>query len=345
MKYLIPVILLGLSWVAVLLGGWWTTLIPAITFGLVPLLELVLPTPATPDQSPRRYHDILLLMASLGQVGLTILLMAQVSSGALSGLSLFGAVATVGIAAGAFGINIAHELGHRRTRLAQDGAKMLLLTTLYMHFFIEHNRGHHANVATPNDPASAPRGMGLYRFWWRSLTGSYRSAWAIESRRLARKDQPWLTWDNEMVRFTVIQLVAVMAAGAVFGPLALMCWLVSALIGVLLLETVNYIEHYGLERTQDERGRYERVQPLHSWNAEHPLGRALLFELTRHADHHAYPGRSYPALRHQPDSPQLPTGYPGMILVSLVPPLWFRVMDPHVDAEHSRLSRAHAEGR
>lgn len=342
-KYLAPLALLGLGWVAVWVGGWWTVLLPVITFVVVPLLELVLPLPQDPDKPARPLHDGFLYLAVAGQIGLVIFMMARISSGALAGWSAVGAVISVGLTSGAFGINIAHELGHRRDRWAQNAAKALLLSSLYMHFFIEHNRGHHARVATPADPASAPRGMTLYHFWWRSLTGSYRSAWAIEARRLRKHRRPSWTWKNEMVRFTVIQAAAMVLAVVAFGPLAWLCWLATAVIGILLLETVNYIEHYGLERVQDSRGRYERVQPRHSWNAEHPIGRALLFELTRHADHHAYPGRSYPRLRYFADSPQLPTGYPGMILVSLAPPLWFHVMDPHVDAEMGRLSRLHAE--
>ena len=108
-------------------------------------------------------------------------------------------------------------------------------------------------------------------------------------------------------------------------------------IGFLLLETVNYLEHYGLQRQQKSSGRYERVRPEHSWNSNHPVGRALLFDLTRHSDHHANPNRKYPVLRHFDASPQLPTGYPGMILLALVPPVWFSVMHPHIERELSRV--------
>ena len=348
--YTAPLALLGLGWLSVALGGWWLTLLPLVTFGLVPLLELLLPPrPENVDGGERAarlgwLYDAMLFAALPGQAGLVIFLMARVASGGLAGWELLGGAVTAGIACGAFGINVAHELGHRRERAAQWAAQGLLLTTLYMHFFVEHNRGHHARVSTPEDPASAPRGMTVYRFWARSVVGSWRDAWAIEDQRLRRLAHPRLTWQHLLTRFTLIQAVAVGLALAVFGPLATLAWLVSSVVGILLLETVNYLEHYGLSRERLESGRYERVQPRHSWNADHPVGRALLFELTRHSDHHAYPGRAYPTLRHFDDTPQLPTGYPGMILLALAPPLWFRVMDPHTDAEQARLQQVAQAG-
>lgn len=340
--YTTPLVLLLLAWVSVALGGAWLLLLPLVTFGLVPVLELLLP-PRPDNVSGERWgrlgwlYDALLYGAVPGQVGLVVFLLLRVSSGALSGGEVVASALTVGIACGAFGINVAHELGHRREKGAQWAAQALLLTSLYMHFFIEHNRGHHARVSTPEDPASAPRGMTVYRFWLRSVVGSWRGAWEIEDQRLRRHARPRWSLQHQMTRFVLIEAAAVLAVLAVFGPVALGAWLLSAVAGILLLETVNYIEHYGLSRTRLPSGRYERVQPHHSWNADYPVGRALLFELTRHSDHHAHPGRAYSALRHFDDTPQLPTGYPGMILLSLAPPLWFRIMNPHTDAEQARL--------
>jgi alkane 1-monooxygenase len=333
------------SWAAVLAGGWWTLALPLFTFGAVPLAELLLSgstdnlsLDAEPVAKERRIYDWLLYAVVPGQVGLVVLLMQRISAGALSGYEVIGAILTVGVSCGAFGINVAHELGHHRSRLDQALAKILLTTSLYSHFFIEHNRGHHARVATPEDPASAGRGMTVFGFWPRSVIGGYRSAWRIEDHRLRRLAHPRLTWENEMVRLTALQLGAILAATLAFGP-AVLAWMAAGVIGFLLLETVNYLEHYGLERQQVD-GRYERTRPEHSWNSNHPLGRALLFDLTRHSDHHANPGRKYSVLRHFDDSPQLPTGYPGMILLALVPPLWFAVMHPHIDRERARLQRA-----
>jgi alkane 1-monooxygenase len=342
LMYVAPLGLLGLGWASLLLGGWWTITLPAVTFGLVPLLELLFPPRPEPPRKAgsTRLHDLLLLVSLPGQAGLVLLMLAMIASGTLTGWEVLGSVLTVGTACGAFGINVAHELGHRREAWAQRTSQVLLLSTLYMHFFIEHNRGHHANVATPSDPATSRRGESVYRFWLRSVTGSWRSAWAIEDRRLRRHAHPRLRLDHALTRFTLIQTAALSAALVFFGPLATLAWVGSSLIGILLLETVNYIEHYGLLRAQKPDGRYERVRPEHSWNADYPIGRSLLFELTRHSDHHAFPGRPYPTLRHFNDSPQLPTGYPGMILLSLVPPVWFRVMDPHTEREVGRVRAA-----
>jgi len=197
-------------------------------------------------------------------------------------------------------------------------------------------------VATPDDPASAPRGEVVYAFWLRSITGGLRSAWQLEARRLAAAGLPALHPRNEVLTGGLAQLALVLGVGAGLGPLAAVAFLGAALMGILLLETINYVEHYGLARKQLPGGRFERVSPAHSWTTDRPLGRVLLFELTRHADHHAHAGRPYPLLRHMDDAPELPQGYPAMLLLALLPPLWFRVMDPRVDAELSRLGRAAA---
>lgn len=209
-------------------------------------------------------------------------------------------------------------------------AKMLLLTSLNMHFFIEHNRGHHRRVATEEDPASARRGEPLYLFWWRSIRDSYRSAWQLEAKRLDKSGQQWFSLRNEMLVFQLVQVAFVLLIALVFGPKAALCFIAAAIMGILLLETINYIEHYGLRRQLTESGRYERVMPMHSWNSNHMIGRMTLFELSRHSDHHFRASRKYPVLRHHEDSPQMPTGYPGMMLLACVPPLWFRVMHPRL---------------
>ena len=336
-----------LALVALAVGGPAPWLVPALLFGLVPALELCTRGDrrnASPDAERHRRQSAapeLLLFAIVPlQVGIVLSLMSQVAGGGLTGWALPGAVLAAGMGCGAYGINVAHELGHRPTRHHRLAARVLLLTTLYMHFTIEHNRGHHARVATPDDPATARRGQTVYAFWLRSVVGSWRSAWALEDRRLRRFTHPRLRFDNEMTRGTLIQLAALALALIAFGPLATACWVGASLVGVLLLETVNYIEHYGLQREARPDGRYERVQPHHSWNSDLPVGRLLLFELTRHSDHHAFPARPFPVLRHHAHAPQLPTGYPGMVLLSLFPPAFFRVMDRQLSRERDRLQAA-----
>lgn len=236
-----------------------------------------------------------------------------------------GMTLAFGLACGILGINVAHELGHRNTWHEQLMSKMLLLTTLYMHFFIEHNRGHHKNVSTDQDPASSRYGEMVYSFYFRTIIGGWLSAWKLESERLKQTGKGFWTWHNEMLRFQIIQIAFVAAIYSFWGLPTLLWFLCGAIIGFLLLETVNYIEHYGLRRKKSG-DRYERTLPIHSWNSNHPLGRIFLFELSRHSDHHFLANRKFQILRHFEESPQMPTGYPGMVLLSLVPPLWFLVM-------------------
>lgn len=244
---------------------------------------------------------------------------------------LLGKILTMGISCGILGINVAHELGHRSSWYEKLMSKSLLLTSLYMHFFIEHNYGHHQNVSTDSDPASAHKGESVYRFHLRSIVFGYLSAWSIQRTMLARKRLSFFSLQNEMLIFLITQLVFVYLIYLVFGPKVLLSFLAAALIGILLLETVNYIEHYALKRKRKENGDYERAAPAHSWNSNHPLGRILLFELSRHSDHHFIASRKYQLLRHFDNSPQMPTGYPGMMILSLIPPLWFFIIHQALD--------------
>jgi alkane 1-monooxygenase len=241
-----------------------------------------------------------------------------------------GLTLSMGILAGSFGINIAHELGHRAPSYEQLFAKALLLPSLYMHFYIEHNRGHHKHVATPADPSSARKDENLYAFWWRTVTGVYMGAWGLEAERLHREGKAVLSFSNEMICFQGIQLAYLILVGLLFGWAVVPFAIAVAIVGFLLLETVNYIEHYGLSRKKLESGRYETVQPKHSWNSDHELGRIILYELTRHSDHHYKADRKYQILRHMEESPQLPFGYPTSMVIALFPPLWFKLMNPRL---------------
>jgi alkane 1-monooxygenase len=168
----------------------------------------------------------------------------------------------------------------------------------------------------------------------RSITKSWLDAWKIERDRLEREGRPFWSPANEMLRFQVYQISWLIFVFILFGPKGLLGAVAVALIGVLLLETVNYLEHYGLRRRLLASGHYEPVTPAHSWNSDHALGRIFLYELTRHSDHHYKATRKYQILRHLDQSPQLPFGYPTSLLLSLVPPLWFSLMNPRVPRDH-----------
>lgn len=326
--YLTPVVV-GLSLLA---DGGWTFGSVVVLFGLLPLLELftkgsqvnMVEAQEAMAKTNRLYDWFLYSLVPLQYV-LLLLFLFRLQDAGLTSTELVGLTLSYGMACGILGINAAHELGHRTTKKEQNMSKILLLSTLYMHFFIEHNRGHHKNVATSEDPASSRFGESIYAFYLRSISDSWLSAWHIEGTKLHKLGKRFWSWDNEMLRFQVWQLALLIAIVLVFGWMAVALFIGGAMVGILLLESVNYIEHYGLRRQKTDKG-YERTLPIHSWNSNHPIGRLVLLELSRHSDHHFLASRKYQVLRHFDESPQMPTGYPGMILIALVPPIWFRLM-------------------
>ena len=339
LKFLIAYLVPASALLAVTIAGPWSWSTVLLAFVLIPGIEAGLGGHGgnfAPGENERlrvqRWFDLLLYL-NLPLLWLIILGYAQNSlDPTLSFSEWMGMSLSAGIAAGATGINVAHELGHREDAFHQWIARLLLLPELYLHFTIEHNYGHHRHIATPRDPATARRGEPVYLFWLRSIAGSYAGAWRIEGQRLSQEGLSRWNWRNRMWLFLGLQVLYLGAMAMVFGPAILPGLLLLALVGILLLETINYIEHYGLLRAQLPGGRYEPVNITHSWNSNHDLGRIFLYELTRHADHHDKANRKYQELRHFEASPQLPLGYPASILMALVPPLWFRVMDPRLPA-------------
>ena len=338
LKYLLAYAVPASVFFSIYLRGYGSFFAVVFLFVLLPLLELVLPGSrrnVLPEEEPQRlklrYFDYLLYLNVPIQLGLMGYFLWTITTMDLAVYEFVGLTLSMGMACGSLGINVAHELGHRSTRFEQFLAQVLLLTSLYLHFFIEHNRGHHKHVATPHDPASARRGETIYGFYLRSIAGGYRSAWRLERERLEKRGLPFWSVHNLMLRFQVIQLLVLAAIGWLAGPVALLGFVGAAAIGILELETVNYLEHYGLLRKEVRPGVFERVQPRHSWNSNHSLGRIMLYELTRHSDHHYLASRKYQVLRHFDESPELPGGYPAMMLLSLIPPVWFRLMDRRLD--------------
>ena len=273
------------------------------------------------------------------------------SSGDLSVVESIGLALTMGVVGG-IAINTAHELGHKRASSERWLSQVALAQTGYGHFFIEHNRGHHVRVATPEDPASSRLGESFWAFLPRTVSGSLRSAWELESARLDRMRQVALDAPQRHPQRLGDDRRPVRRRWSIaFGPVVLPYLLLQAVLGFSLLEVVNYLEHYGLLRQKREDGRYERCRPEHSWNSNNVASNVLLYHLQRHSDHHANPTRRYQALRHFDEAPQLPTGYAGMIVLAWFPPLWRRVMDPrlleHYDGDVSRANiqpRKRAQG-
>lgn len=248
----------------------------------------------------------------------------------LTHLEYFGVILSTGVILGTSGINVAHELGHRKGWFDQLCSKLLLLPAVYTHFTIQHNLGHHKNVATDKDPATAKYGQMVYVFWIKSIFQNYLMAWRLSFKNQQNRNKIFGLFINEMFWLQVLQIFYLLGIYYFFGAEVLLASVLASIIGILLLETVNYIEHYGLTRKKISETRYEPVSYVHSWNSEHELGRIFLFELTRHSDHHFKSTRKYQVLRYFNKSPQLPYGYPTSILISLLPPLWFKIMNKRV---------------
>ena len=242
-------------------------------------------------------------------------------------------VATLIITLGVFGglaVNLGHEMGHKKNKLDKNLAKLALASAGYGHFNIEHNAGHHREVATPEDSASSRFGENIYQFALREIPGGVKRAWSIEKKRLDKKGLSLWSFDNQILHSYLMTLGIYMAITYQLGLMALVVLMLHAPIVWWQLTTANYVEHYGLLRNKDDNGNYERCQPKHSWNSNHLVSNLVLFHLQRHADHHANPSRHYQSLRDFPEAPQLPMGYMGMFVLAYFPPLWKKIMDPKV---------------
>ncbi|VWB46241.1 alkane 1-monooxygenase [Burkholderia latens] len=317
---------------------WWFG--PLFAFGVIPILDTFIgddrdnpPETVVPHLERERYYRYIVYLATLVEYVAFFMCVRIVGTHTLAWYDYVGFALSLGAATG-ISINTAHELGHKTSRFERWLAKITLAPVAYGHFFVEHNRGHHVRVATPDDPASARFGESFWAFLPRTVTGSIRSAWRLEKTRLERFGHSQWTWRNEVLHAWAMTAVVWGIAIAMAGKVVIPFLVLQAVYGASLLEVVNYVEHYGLGRRKLPSGRYERCTPQHSWNSNHVVTNLFLYQLQRHADHHANPTRSYQALRHFDDSPQLPAGYATMILFAYVPPLWYRVMNPRVVAHY-----------
>jgi alkane 1-monooxygenase len=325
--------------------GYWFG--PFLVFVMIPLLDLAVGKDSAnpPDsaikylEQDRYYRWCIYLFLPLQYASL-LFACALWASGDLSAVESLGLAVSVAMVGG-IAINTAHELGHKRKSYERWLSKVALAQSGYGHFFIEHNRGHHVRVATPEDPASARLGESFWEFLPRTVKGSLTSAIELERVRLDRAGRGFWSIHNDILNAWA--MTAALYAGLIIGfGTAIVPWLlIQAVIGFSLLEVVNYLEHYGLLRRRGEDGRYERCQPEHSWNSDNLTSNVFLYHLQRHSDHHANPVRRYQALRNYEDLPELPSGYATMIVIASIPPLWRRVMDKRVLAHyHGDVTRA-----
>ena len=332
--YLIPITV----YISFSNSGWMTFLPLIVFFAFVPLLELFIPPDSanmdkklSEDEKNRRIYDWIVYLAVPVQVGMLICFFFVIQNTVFGSLEFFGRVTGMGLMCGVIGINVGHDLGHRLNRLEQFLGEILLLTSLDTHFLPYHNGGHHLNVATPKDSATAAKNESLYTFWITSHFGSYVEAWKLENATMRRKGKSIFSLSNRMVCYSIANVILVSSIFYFFGISVLIAFLMASVMGISLLETVNYIEHYGLVREKNEFGKYKPVRHIHSWNSDHPIGRAFLFNLSRHSDHHYNGSKKYQILESLPSSPQMPTGYPGMLVLAVIQPLWFKVMNKKLE--------------
>lgn len=339
-----PDVLISASW---FLG-------PIAVFIIVPIGDWVLgrdgenaPEEFVPWLEETKYYRIIsylyfpLMLASL------IMCCWQWTYGGLEWYDKVGLAWTMGMTSG-IGIVAAHELGHKKGSFERWLGKIVLAVPAYGHFYVEHNKGHHVKVATPEDPVSSRMGENVYAYLVRSIPRQIPRAWDIEKKRLARGGKGQFNLDNDVLNAWLITVLIWGVLLAVFGINILPYLLIQAVIGIALLEFVNYLEHYGLLRQKLEDGRYERCSPEHSWNSDNLTTNIFLYQLQRHSDHHANPTRRYQSLRSDVFAPELPGGYATMIAVASFPPLWFKIMDKRLmqyynnDTERANLYPAKA---
>ncbi|MEL7367310.1 MAG: alkane 1-monooxygenase [Myxococcota bacterium] len=322
-------LVLGLAW-----GGGWTFSTVILIFVITPVLDAMIGLREDPpdenDRGAWLYESWVALWPPV-QIALMFAVLWTIAIQGTTPLETAGLLLSLGILTGGGGINIAHELMHRTGAPARAAAEVLMTLVTYPHFCVEHVLGHHRNVATPLDPASARRGEWVYAFLLRTVFGGLRSAWQLEGQRVAKRNMRPFGWQDRRLRHPLLVVALYGATYGFFGAVGAAALLAQSVVAVVLLEVINYVEHYGLQRAQMANGRYERVQPKHSWNSAHRLTGWYLFNLPRHADHHYEARRTYRELRHLKDSPQLPLGYPTMVMMALAPPLWFWVMNGRVD--------------
>ena len=316
-------------------GVYWVLWIPFVFFyGIAPIIDLILgedrsnpPESAVAGlEADRYYRAVTYAVVPVVWIsfafGVWFLARHQLPwHGVLATIMSTGAI-------GGFCINLGHEFGHKPDALRRWLAKLVLVPTGYGHFTVEHNLGHHRDVATPQDPASSRMGETIYGFVLREMPGALKRAWDLEVARLARLGKSRFSLDNQVIQPMLMTFAFWGVLMAWLGPQILPLLVAISFWANFQLTSANYIEHYGLLRRRLADGRLERVEPRHSWNSNHVFSNWATFHLQRHSDHHAHPMRSYQSLRHFHDLPELPNGYFGMYVLSYIPPLWFRIMDP-----------------
>ncbi|MCK0536954.1 alkane 1-monooxygenase [Alcanivorax quisquiliarum] len=319
---------------------YWAWLIYIVIFGVVPILDYIIgKDPSNPNEevevpamsSELTYRAITLLMVPIWLAVLFYSGWVFVNND-YSWFGMLGWIVSIGTVGGVIAINLGHELVHKDPKIENWAGGLLLASVTYAGFKVEHVRGHHVTVSTPEDASSARYNQGVYHFLLHALPRNFVNAWRLQAQHLRRRGKPVVSWHNELIWWYAISAGLAVAFWLLFGWPGVLFFFAQGLVAALTLEVINYIEHYGLHRRVLENGKYERVTPAHSWNSNYFLTNLALFQLQRHSDHHAYAKRRYQVLRHYDESPQLPGGYASMYVLALIPPLWKKIINPRVEA-------------
>ena len=331
MLLFIPALVVG----GYLLGGWWNFLAPLCCFVIYPVVNFFISFPARDNESTNQkypssaYSNIALSFVPV-LIALTGWSVYAAGKASLTGISFVGLALSVGIVNGVLGFTLAHEFIHRFSKAEQVAGYLLLLQNNYMHYGIEHVWGHHVYACTPEDPHTARIGEPLYSYLPRAVKGTYKNAWKIDAKKLSKASFKFSFMHSRMLLFGVLQILLMLLIFFTLGSYSLIFFLLQNAVAIALLHIINYLQHYGLMRKKNLAGGYERLGAHHAWNTAHYNRAINLFQLESHADHHMHPGRTFDKLSHNDDSPAHPTGYSFMVLLSLVPPLWFKIMDKRI---------------
>jgi alkane 1-monooxygenase len=346
LKYLSAYILPLCAFIGIWKLDLFTFLTPVVTFILIPIIEFFTPENKTNlqeeerlNKNKKRFFDVLLYLNLPILIGILYYGFYTFQYKNVETFEVVGLIFSIGIVLGSNGINVAHELGHRENWFAKWISKLLLLPSFYTHFTLEHNYGHHVHVSTPDDPATARYNQNVYAFWFQSALGQYKNAWKVQSKLNKANSTSFFSIKNEMLLNTFLQFTYLIVLFSSLGIKITLYAVAMGIVGFLLLESINYIEHYGLLRKQRKSGRYLPVKEIHSWNSNHLLGRILLYELTRHSDHHYRASKKYQILEYYETSPELPYGYPTSIVLALIPSLWFKIMNKKIPSEMKEFNK------
>jgi alkane 1-monooxygenase len=340
-EYFLPFLLILPTIASMQLGGVWIFAFPPLIYTALILADFAAGE-VRPHQRPaRRWINTLPTWLWIPvQFGVLVWALHDIRAGRFSLEEAIGLGMALGLATGGVGITDAHELVHRRARWERLLGQALLVSVTYHHFYIEHVFGHHRRAGTPADSVTARRGETLYAFLPRAIARSFVSAWRLEAERLVRQDRPPWSLGNRVLAGAIAEAALYAAVAFYAGGMGLAFFIAQSAIAILLLETINYIEHYGLARRETAPGVYERYGAAHAWDSRFRFSNWLLFNLPNHANHHLHPGRRHDELVYEAGAPRLPMGYPLAVILAVVPPLWFRVVDRHLPAAHVPGTRA-----